>query len=75
MAATAPTAIPRPAPTSPASAIEATIDEQISAMISGIAKERNRIPPSGSVVVRNGDTLDFYPSQAAGKRRAEPLSA
>ena len=41
------------------SAIEATIDAQITAMISGIAKGRKRIPPSSSVVVRNGDTRIF----------------
>jgi hypothetical protein len=58
VAAKAPTAIPTPAP-SPVDerAIAAATGVQIAAMISGMEKGRKRVPPCGSLVVRNGDTF------------------
>jgi hypothetical protein len=35
-------------------------------MIRGIANGRKRMPPCGSLVVSNGDTLGTYPSRAPG---------
>jgi acyl dehydratase len=52
--------------------MEATIEEPIRAMINGIAKGRKRVPPSGSLVVRNGDIPQFYPSRTVSSRRRSP---
>jgi len=42
---------------------------------SGIASGRKCVPPSGSLLVRKGDTFDAYPSQADAMRRANPRCA
>ena len=55
--------IPAPSPVLESDIAPAT-DVQIAAMIRGIANGRKRMPPCGSLVVRNGDTLDTYPSRA-----------